>query len=122
MSELDRQQDERELRAARNQALFRAVNERMKSVQEALGEITDSLDIACECVDTTCIELLRIAPDEYERVRAHPRHFVIRPSHIDPSVEDLIAENATHAVVEKRVGGARDLAEAADVHGRSGGA
>jgi hypothetical protein len=101
----------REIRAARNQALFRAVNERLKEMNEAFEQLVGSHAIACECADATCIETLVIAPDEYDQVRAHPRRFVVCPGHVVPDVEAVVHEGAGYEVVEK-LGTAGEVAEA----------
>jgi len=41
--------DEREVRAARNQALFRAVNEKILEINESFGALNGSISVACEC-------------------------------------------------------------------------
>jgi hypothetical protein len=94
-------QHEREIRAARNQALFRSVNEQMQAVNDALSAVSGSLAIACECADTTCIETLEIAADEYEAIRAEPRRFAVLPNHVYPDVENIVDEGAGYVVVEK---------------------
>ena len=38
-------------RAARNEALFRRVNERVQEVNEAFGAILEEGDFFCECAD-----------------------------------------------------------------------
>ena len=96
-----RSQHEREVRAARNQALFRAVNEQIEAMNEAVASVTGSFAIACECADTNCINTLELAPDEYEAVRAEPRHFAVLPGHIYPDVEDVVREADGYVVVEK---------------------
>ena len=101
-------QHEREVRAARNQALFRAVNEQAKELNDAFASITGSFAIACECADTSCIETLDISPDEYEQVRANPRHFAVLPGHIYPDVEKVVRTSEEYVVVEK-------IAKAAEV-------
>jgi 5-bromo-4-chloroindolyl phosphate hydrolysis protein len=93
--------DEREIRAARNQALFRSVNERIRGMNKAISEFTGTFAISCECADTNCIEQLEIAPEEYEAVRAEPRRFVVLPGHIYPDVEQVVRETAAYVVVEK---------------------
>jgi len=100
-------QHEREIRAARNQSLFRAVNEQ---IVDLTGGATDTFVIACECADTTCIETVEIDRDAYLAVRREPRRFVVRPGHIYPEVENVVAEVGTCVVVEK-VAAAGELAE-----------
>ena len=55
---------ERELLAARNQMLFRQVNERIKELGEKLGGAPPELDFACECADDTCVEKIRSVTSE----------------------------------------------------------
>ena len=94
-------QQEREVRAARNESLFRAVNEKLETVNEAFERMTETFTIACECADVTCVEMIDIRPDEYDAVRAEPRHFVVRPGHIYLDVERVVRETNGYVVVEK---------------------
>jgi|GEM_PF-4479996 len=41
--------DEREVRAARNRAILRAVNEKILELNEAFGALLGTFAIACEC-------------------------------------------------------------------------
>ena len=93
--------EEREVRAARNQAMFRAVNEQMAELNAALGSMADIRTIACECADTGCVDMLEIEPGEYEAVRSAPNRFAVRPRHVFPEVERVVSENDRFAVVEK---------------------
>ena len=94
-------QDEREVRAARNQGLFRAINEKLHELNEKLNSVTDTFVIACECADTTCVEMIEIDPEEYLAVRAEPRQFAVLPGHVYPDVERVVRESEQHVVVEK---------------------
>src|SRR3954449_5963324 len=73
------------LRAARNQTLYREVNERIEGLNEAFADTLD-LDGAwvCECADENCAEPMEMTLDEYERVRAHPNHFAVLHGHVYP--------------------------------------
>jgi hypothetical protein len=97
----DSEQQDREIRAARNQSLFRAVNENLRVLNEAFASVTESFTVACECSDTSCVEMLEIHPDEYVAVRADPRHFVILPGHVDLEAETVVREAEGYLVVEK---------------------
>jgi hypothetical protein len=103
-------QEEREIRAARNQSMFRLVNEKAKALNEAFVSLTDTHAVACECAETSCIEMIEIAPDEYDSVRSEPRRFVVRPGHVVPEVETVVRESPGYFVVEK-FGAAGDAAE-----------
>jgi hypothetical protein len=102
--------DEREIRAARNQAMFRAINERLTR-DDAVTEITGGHMIACECADPTCVQTLAIPTAEYQEVRREPRRFAVRPGHVYPDVETVIVESGSYVVVEK-IGQAGEVAEA----------
>jgi hypothetical protein len=103
-------EQEREVRAARNQSLFRAVNEKLEAMNEAFVQFTETFTIACECADLTCVEMLELNPDEYQAVRAEPRHFAVLPGHIYPEVEVVVCESEGYVVVEK-IGTAAEVAE-----------
>ena len=102
--------EEREIRAARNQALFRAVNEKLATLNEAFAEVAGTFAVACECADTTCVEMIDVAPEEYRAVRTHPRRFVVRVGHVYPEVEVVVHESPAYVVVEK-VAAAAETAE-----------
>lgn len=104
---------EREIRAARNQVLFRAVNAKMKELSDTFTSLADELEIACECADTSCLELVSISAAEYEAIRANPRQFAVRPGHVDPDIEAVVREAAGFVVVEK-VALAGEVAETLD--------
>jgi hypothetical protein len=113
---LEPDQGEREVRAARNQSMFRAINEQMTQLNEAFSAMTDTYVIACECADTSCIQTLDIASEEYEAIRKEPNHFAVLPGHIYPEVESVVGEKKQYVVVEKfAVAGA--VAEALDPRG-----
>ena len=110
--------EEREVRAARNQSLFRVVNEKLKDINAAFEDVADTHAVACECADFQCIETVDIAHGEYDAIRANPRHFVVRRGHVYPDVERVIREVDGYAVVEK-TGRAGEVAEATDGAGAS---
>jgi hypothetical protein len=104
-------QEDREIRAARNQALFRAVNEKLRSVETASKYTNETFVVACECADLGCVSTLEIAPDRYFEVRANPRHFVVLSGHVYPEVEAVVSQLDGYVVVEK-LAAAGETAEA----------
>ena len=92
--------EEREVRAARNQALFRAVNEKIMELHETLGEIEGAVSITCECSRVECVDLLEIPPDAYRAMRASPRTFAVHPEHVETDVERVVSSHDAYAVVE----------------------
>jgi 5-bromo-4-chloroindolyl phosphate hydrolysis protein len=93
--------DEREIRAARNQALFRAVNEKLTDLNQAFVSAADTFVIACECADATCVQTLEIQPAVYAQVRAHPRRFVVLSGHVYAEIEGIVAQTDGYLIVEK---------------------
>lgn len=91
---------EREIRAARNQALFRAVNEKISEMNESFGAITGTYSITCECSRLECVEILEIPGDAYRAVRGNPRTFAVLPGHVEQGVERVLSNHDGYAVVE----------------------
>jgi hypothetical protein len=91
----------REVRAARNQALFRSVNEKMRKLNESVATLTGAFSISCECADTHCITMIEIPRYDYLAVRSEPRHFVVVPGHVIPEIETVVREADGYVVVEK---------------------
>src|SRR6476620_1177632 len=74
-------EEERQRRIGRNQALFREVNERIERVSGALRTGTDTITVLCECGNQSCAEHIEVSLSDYERVRAEPTLFLVRPGH-----------------------------------------
>jgi hypothetical protein len=93
--------DPRSDRAARNEALFRRVNERVEEINKAFEPIVEGSDFFCECADVECMEKIRMTIPEYEALRKVSTHFAIKAGHADPQTERVVEERATYVVVEK---------------------
>ena len=61
-----------EQRAARNEALFREVNENIADLEERVGRDQEPPVFVCECSNVGCIERLAVDPSIYRRVREQP--------------------------------------------------
>lgn len=90
----------REERLAQNEALFREVNERLEELSRRTGTADGGVDFVCECADETCTRRIRLSLQEYERVRAHPRRFVVLPGH-EQDVERVVEDRGAYRIVEK---------------------
>jgi hypothetical protein len=93
--------DERQRRAGLNEAMFREVNERIEDLNRAFGELTERMNVVCECGMSTCTDRILVPIPEYERVRANPKRFMLVPGHEDPTVERVVGEGEGYVVVEK---------------------
>jgi hypothetical protein len=90
----------REERVARNEALFREVNERIREVNENGPSVAET-EFVCECGDSECTVPVSLTQVEYEEVRREPTHFAVLPGHVVPDIEVVVARNDRFAVVRK---------------------
>jgi hypothetical protein len=90
-------------KAARNQLVFREVNERIAELNiELAAREQDRLGLfICECSDTGCAEGLEMTVEEYEAVRANGARFVVLSGHQLPELERIVDGNERFLVVEK---------------------
>jgi hypothetical protein len=89
----------REARQARNEALFREVNQRIAEISANVA--AGDLHIVCECATVGCQAMLPVLIEDYERVRAYPRRFFIFPGHDVSEIEDVVERHDVYDVVEK---------------------
>lgn len=104
-----------EERAARNETLFRRVNEEI----EKLGLVESRADerligFVCECSDAMCAEIVQLTVPEYEEVRSESRWFAVLPGHVTEAIEHVVQAHARYVIVEKDTPSATKIAEATD--------
>jgi hypothetical protein len=102
----------RQVRLARNQALFRDVNERVEKVAEQYTALAP-LAFICECAISDCGRRVELTREEYESIRSNPTHFFVLPDHVFPEVEAVVEDRGQFVIVEKFGIGGR-VAAAAD--------
>jgi hypothetical protein len=105
--------EDRTARAARNQTLFREINERLEGLAEVFQHVTETSTFACECADLGCIAMMDLRLSEYEAVRRHPNQFAVLPGHVYLDVEEVVAENDRYVIVSK-LGVGAEIAETTD--------
>lgn len=99
--------------AARNEELFRNVNERIEDVSSTVPRDESAMEFLCECDRPGCYERVKATRAEYEAVRAVSTHFLVLPGHEDRRVEHVTHSTDRFFVVEKEQEAAAD-AEATD--------
>ena len=106
-------------RLAKNEAVFREVNERVAEITAELApgapypERVEGL--TCECSDALCLE--RVGPltiAEYKKVRRDPTQFIIAAGHQAADVERVVDKRESYWVVEKDEGVPADVARERD--------
>ena len=96
--------DDRHVRAAKNQSLFREINERIQTLNEGFSVVVpESGEWVCECANESCIELISLTPDEYATIRANPNRFFVMAdeAHVWPDVERIVERTDRYWIVEK---------------------
>jgi hypothetical protein len=102
---------ERGDRLARNEAMFRSVNERVEEVvQPGAGE---EIDFLCECGAANCVQKITLTRREYEQVRSDATQFAVVPGHEIPEIEEIVLRTDRFLVVRKHPEEA-DIAEQTD--------
>ena len=103
----------RQERVAKNEALFREVNERIKHMNQHL-DTKDEADFICECGDADCTHPVSLTLAEYEQVRSRGTHFAVVPGHVATDIERVVAHYPRFEVVEKTGAQAAGIAARAD--------
>ena len=95
---------ERFERQARNEALFREVNERIAQLGERAEAWSPdgTVEFLCECGEEGgCGQRVRVPIAVYEEVRSQDDRFVVRPGHETPEIERAVEWTEAYVVVDK---------------------
>jgi hypothetical protein len=94
---------DRETRVAKNEALFRGVNEKVREVKGdvAADRPGSYVDFICECGQGGCIEQVSLTLAEYEHARSSPIWFVLKPGHEASDVERVVHRSDRYVIAEK---------------------
>ena len=93
--------DEQVRRRARNEALFRSLNEQInRSERDDGADAGDPIDFVCECSSASCMKVVTVSGAEYEAVREGASTFIVAQGHEDLSIEDVLVSHDGFSVVE----------------------
>lgn len=110
----------REAQRAKNEALFRNLNERLKELDDRLdtrsvgAPVAEREEFFCECGRLDCMARFETTREQYEAVRAHPERFMVLPEHVQADIEHVVERYAGFVVVEKDPGIPAAVARATD--------
>jgi hypothetical protein len=110
----------RDTQRARNETLFRNLNERLKELDDRLDTASvgapaaDREEFFCECGQLECMGRFEMNRAQYEAVRAHSERFVVLPGHEDEQIESVVEKQDRFFVVEKSPGGPAEVAREND--------
>ena len=105
-----------EARLARNEAMFRAINERIRELAARFDEHDDDvIAFICECADASCKQIIVMSLNDYEVVRADSRAFITVPGHETAlsGLSEVVGKRDGYEIVRKR-SHAGDVAAALD--------
>jgi len=88
-------------RVAKNESVFREVNNRIRDVADRLAFGDTGWQFICECSRVGCTQQLVLTLAQYGEVRASDRHFAIAPEHHEPEYERVVERRDHYWVVEK---------------------
>jgi hypothetical protein len=102
-------EERRQERAARNESLFREVNERIDAAATQISPMFT--EFMCECADDSCFEHVSLTSEEYSSVRKMGAvYFVLKPGHAEPEVERVVGGEADRYEVVEKQGVAAEVA------------
>lgn len=101
-------------RVAKNDAAFRAANEKIRARAEERGGLRQ-IPFLCECAKTDCTEIVWLTPDVYERIRSDPLLFFNAEGHqvYGGTAVEVVAEEDGYVIVQKQ-GRAAEVVEELD--------
>jgi hypothetical protein len=102
--------DAREGRLARNETLFREVNERIEDLALSHADEDHMYEFLCECSNVDCDLRVSIPLSTYEQARAHSAVFIVATGHDLPEIEEVVLRGDGFQLVRKE-GEAAELAE-----------
>jgi hypothetical protein len=105
---------DQEKRVGLNEAIFRQVNEQIKSLGDELGVADGTITVICECGDAECTDRLSLPLAVYERARGESLLYVVVPGHDFPEIESVVERTDGYEVVRKQAPDAVEIAEETD--------
>jgi hypothetical protein len=98
-------------RKAKNQALFRQVNERIAETSATLDSSNGDVQaFVCECSRIGCRQLVEVPVSVYSRVREDPTRFLVLSGHEDQDHEAGVEDLGRYLIVAVRPGLATEIA------------
>jgi hypothetical protein len=105
---------DQERRVGLNEAIFRQVNEQIRSLGDDLGVADGMLAVICECGDAGCTDRIDVPLAKYEHVRADSLLYVVAKGHEFPEIERVVTSEDGYDVVRKQAAAAAEIAEETD--------
>ena len=99
----------RQERLARNESLFREVNERIEDAATKLSPMFK--EFMCECADDKCFEFVSLTLEEYTSIRnSGPTFFFVKPGHGNSDIERVVGGEGDRYEIVQKLGAAAEVA------------
>jgi hypothetical protein len=100
-----------EARLARNEVMFRAINERIRELAARFDQAeNEPLAFVCECADETCVERVELTILQYDDIRAILARFVVVPGHEATPLVERVVYRSDDFVIVRKIGIAGEIA------------
>ena len=91
-----------ERRLVENELVFRQANTDIEQFMEDMGaKHATTLPFFCECSYINCRGRIEMSADEYQKIHANRRYFMLLDGHDIPKVERIVERHENYNVVEK---------------------
>jgi hypothetical protein len=88
-------------RVRKNEAAFKAHNERRKAIEQAAVASDQPIPFVCECGDANCWDSVNLTIPEFNHAHDRPLGYAVKPLHIMPDYEWVVEQHDTHWIVQK---------------------
>jgi hypothetical protein len=95
-------QQNRARRVKKNEAAFRAHNERREELEREGGVHDDeTVPFICECADIECHTPIALSVSEFESAHSQPDRYTVSPGHLLPEFEEVTDQHDRYWVLRK---------------------
>jgi hypothetical protein len=90
-------------RIQHNNDVFRDANERIREAATKYDHRLEQIPFLCECPVEDCVEVIPLTEEQYEVIRADPKHYMTAVGHeaAEAPLGRVIARTDGYVVVEK---------------------
>jgi hypothetical protein len=88
-------------RVRKNEAAFKAHNERRKALEQPITGEDEPIPFVCECGDAGCWEPLQLTIAQFNRAHAVAMRYAVKPLHVMPDHERVVEQHDAYWIVEK---------------------
>lgn len=88
-------------RVRKNEAAFRAHNERHKALEKDNVGQGELIPFVCECGDADCWDAVSLTITQFESAHAGKLRYAVKPVHVMPDYEQVVERHDMYWVVQK---------------------